>query len=166
MNHRHLSELLDYHYWAQERMFDACEELTPEQFGRDLGNSFKSVRDTLAHIHFAERIWYARWQKEPMPAPPAGDPADLAAIRRASKLHEEKMRAFLDRLGQDGINQVLEYHSRLDDKDHKSIYWQMFQHVINHGTYHRGQITMMLRLLGAKPAGTDLMLFYWSRESA
>src|SRR5690349_3086365 len=132
MDHRHLSELLDYHYWAQERVFDACEGLTPEQFARDLGNSFKSVGDTLAHINFAERIWYARWNTEPMPAPPTGDPADLAAVRRASKQHEEKMRTFLNRLGQDGINHRLAYHSRLDDRDHNSLYWQMFQHVINH----------------------------------
>ena len=40
----------------------------------------------------------------------------------------------------------------------------MFQHVINHGTYHRGQVTMMLRLLGATPVGTDLIQFYWERE--
>jgi uncharacterized damage-inducible protein DinB len=159
-----LSELLDYHYWAQERVFGACEALTSEQFTRDLGNSFTSIADTLAHIHFAERIWYARWQKEPMPAPPSAPAPDLAAVRKASKAHEAKMRALLERMGQDGINQTLEYHSRLDGNDHRSLYWQMFQHVINHGTYHRGQVTMMLRLLGAKPIGTDLMMFYWERE--
>jgi hypothetical protein len=30
-----------------------------------------------------------------------------------------------------------------------SLFWRMFQHVINHATYHRGQVTMMLRQLGA-----------------
>jgi len=40
----------------------------------------------------------------------------------------------------------------------------MFQHVINHGTYHRGQVTMMLRQLGARPTSTDLIQFYWMRE--
>ena len=54
--------------------------------------------------------------------------------------------------------------SRLDGKDHRSLFWQMFQHVINHGTYHRGQVTMMLRQLGAPPVGTDLIQFYWSLE--
>ena len=32
-----------------------------------------------------------------------------------------------------------------------------FQHVINHGTYHRGQIAGMLRQLGAIPASSDLI---------
>jgi uncharacterized damage-inducible protein DinB len=89
---------------------------------------------------------------------------DLESVRQASKKHEVRMRALLERFGQDGINQSMEYTSRLDGKDHKSIFWQMFQHVINHATYHRGQVTMMLRQLGAKPIGTDLILFYWDRE--
>jgi uncharacterized damage-inducible protein DinB len=164
VNHRYLSELLDYHYWAQERVFDAVEALSPQQFTRDLGSSFPSVRDTLAHIHFAECLWYARWRNEPLPMPFTETFPDLASVRQASKTHEVRMRALLERLGQDGINQSLDYTSRLDGKDHRSLMWQMFQHVINHGTYHRGQVTMMLRQLGAKTVGTDLIQFYWGRE--
>ena len=164
VNHRHVSELLDYYYWAQERVFAAAESLAAEQFTRDLGSSFPSVRDTLVHILFAECIWYARWQKESMPMPSADIFPDLESVRQAARTHEAKVRALLERLGQDGINQSLEYTSRLDGKDHRSLFWQMFLHVINHGTYHRGQVTMMLRQLGAKPAGTDLIQFYWERE--
>jgi uncharacterized damage-inducible protein DinB len=166
VNHRHLTELLDYHYWAQERVFDACEVLTPEQFARDLGNSFKSVRDTLAHNHFAETLWYARWAKSPFTAPVPESFPDLDSIRKASREHEAKMRALLERLGQDGVKQRIAFTSRLDGKDHNDLFWQMFQHVVNHGTYHRGQVTMMLKLLGAKPVGTDLIVFYWEREAA
>ena len=38
--------LLDYHYWARDRMLAALDLLTPEQFTRDLGGSVKSIRDT------------------------------------------------------------------------------------------------------------------------
>src|SRR5215831_18485859 len=107
MNHTELRELLDYHYWAQERTFDAVEAVTAEQFTRDLGNSFPSLRDTLVHIHFAECIWYARWQKESMPMPSAEMFPDLESVRQASRNHETKMRAFLARLGQDGVNEFL-----------------------------------------------------------
>jgi len=164
MNHRHLTALLDYHYWAQARVFDAVAALTPEQFTQDLGNSFPSVRDTLAHIHFAECLWYARWQGEPLPAPSTTGFPDLLSIRQASRAHETRMRALLEVMGQDGINERQDDTSRLDGKDHSSFYWQMFQHVVNHGTYHRGQLTMMLRRLGATPVATDLMVFYWERE--
>lgn len=164
MNHRHLSALLDYHYWAQERVFDAVAPLPAEQFTKDLGSSFPSVRDTLVHIHFAECLWYARMQQESIPLPSAEMFSDLESVRESSRQHESRMRTLIDHLGHDGINQRLDYTSRLDGQDHSSFYWQMFQHVVNHGTYHRGQLTMMLRLLGATPVGTDLMLFYWERE--
>jgi uncharacterized damage-inducible protein DinB len=42
----------------------------------------------------------------------------------------------------------------------------MIQHVVNHGTYHRGQVTTMLRQLGAKGVGTDLITFYRERKAA
>jgi uncharacterized damage-inducible protein DinB len=41
----------------------------------------------------------------------------------------------------------------------------MLQHLANHGTYHRGQITTLLRQLGAKATGTDLITFYRERAA-
>ena len=38
--------------------------------------------------------------------------------------------------------------------------WQQLAHVVNHSTYHRGQITTMLRQLGAAATSTDLLLYY------
>jgi len=49
-----LKTLIDFHYWARDRVLDAAELLTPEQFTRDMGGSFKSIRDTLAHLYSAE----------------------------------------------------------------------------------------------------------------
>ena len=63
MNQQELQTLLDYHYWARDRMLDAAEKLTPDQFGRDLESSFRSVRDTLAHIYAAEWAWCSRCTK-------------------------------------------------------------------------------------------------------
>jgi uncharacterized damage-inducible protein DinB len=39
------------------------------------------------------------------------------------------------------------------------------QHLMNHRTYHRGQVTTMLRQLGAVPVGTDLSRFYLDRAT-
>ena len=36
----------------------------------------------------------------------------------------------------------------------------ILQHVVNHSTYHRGQVTTQLRELGAKPLSTDLLRYY------
>ncbi len=44
--------LVDYHYWGRDRMLEAVDALTPEQYTKDLGNSFKSVRDTVVHTYW------------------------------------------------------------------------------------------------------------------
>jgi uncharacterized damage-inducible protein DinB len=45
-------------------------------------------------------------------------------------------------------------------------FWEMLQHVVNHGSYHRGQITTMLRQLGAKPPQyMDMIVFYRERQN-
>jgi uncharacterized damage-inducible protein DinB len=38
--------------------------------------------------------------------------------------------------------------------------WEMVLHVVNHGSYHRGQVTTMIRQLGSKPINLDLIGFY------
>jgi uncharacterized damage-inducible protein DinB len=164
VTHDDLHTLLDFHYWARDRMLDAVESLTREQFTQDLGGSFRSVRDTLAHTYGAEWVWYSRWQGvSPTAFQPFDMFADVAAVRQAWVDHETKMRAFLDGLGEDDINRRIDY-TLFNGTAGTSPFWQMLQHVVNHASYHRGQVTTMLRQLGATPPkSTDLITFYRER---
>jgi uncharacterized damage-inducible protein DinB len=156
-----LRTLLDYHYWARDRVLDAAARLTPEQFTRDLRSSFPSVRDTLAHLYSAEWAWYSRWQgHSPTALLPAERFPDVETVRREWSGHEGKMRAFLEGLDEHGVTRVFEY-TTLDGQRRTSLFWQMLQHLVNHGSYHRGQLTTMLRQLGAAPPqSTDLVAYY------
>jgi len=165
MNLQELRTLLAYHYWARDRLLEAVERLTPEQFTKELGNSFTSVRDTVVHLYGADWIWCARWEGEsPMALPDGKAFTDLASIRDAWRAHEHRVRAVLDRLGEEGIGRPVEYRTT-DGKTQAQPFWQMLQHLVNHGSYHRGQVTTMLRQLGvAPPKSMDLIVFY--REQA
>ena len=166
MNLQDLRTMLDYHYWARDRLLDALEPLTPDQLNRDLGSSFKSIRETVAHTYAAEWAWYSRWHgQSPTALLPADQFPDLASIRTAWSQHEAKMRAFLDELGDEGVSRVFEYQL-LSGQAGASPFWQMLQHVVNHASYHRGQVTTMLRQLGAAPAKSmDMIAYYRTRNS-
>ena len=161
MNQQDLRTLLDYHYWARDRLLHALDALTPDQFTRDLGSSFKSVRDTVAHTYAAEWAWYERWNgHSPTALLPPDQFPNVASIRSAWTSHEAKMRAFVDALGEDGVNRVIDY-KLLSGAEGSSPVWQMLQHVVNHASYHRGQVTTMLRQLGATPAKPmDMIAFH------
>ena len=161
MNSQDVKVLLDYHYWARDVMFDALAALSPDQFTRPIESSFKSVRDTVGHIYGADWIWYVRWVGQSPTALPTSEKfPDLRSIRSAWSELEEKVRAFVDDLGEDGISRIFEYRL-LAGTAGASPFWQMVQHVVNHGSYHRGQVTTMLRQLGAAPPKSmDLITFY------
>ena len=163
MNLQDLRTLLDYHYWARDRMFEALDPLTPDQVSRDMGSSFKSIHDTVSHLYAAEHEWYARWHGDSPSALLTGTAfPDLASVRRAWSEHESKMRAFLEELGEGGINRVMEF-KMLTGHASSSPFWPMLQHIVNHASYHRGQVTTMLRQLGAQPAKSlDMIAFYRS----
>jgi uncharacterized damage-inducible protein DinB len=162
-----LRTLLDYHYWARDRMLAAIEPLTAEQYTRDLGNSFISICDTAVHIYAAEWIWYARWQGENPTALLTADRfPDVASLRAVWAEHEAKMRAYVETMGeQRALERVIEYRLLSGDPG-ASPFWHMLQHVVNHASYHRGQVTTMLRQIGAPPAKPmDLIAYYRTRPA-
>jgi uncharacterized damage-inducible protein DinB len=165
MNLVDLRTLLDYHYWARDRMLDAIAALTAEQFTRDLGSSFKSVRDTVVHLYGAESSWYSRWQGiSPTALLPPDQFSDCESLRAQWSEHEVKMRAFLENLGESDVTQVIEF-KLLNGQPAALIFGHMLQHVVNHASYHRGQVTTMLRQLGASPPKSmDMIAFYRKRS--
>ncbi|HEX3704278.1 MAG TPA: DinB family protein [Vicinamibacterales bacterium] len=164
MTAQDLQTLLDYHYWARDRLLDALDLLAPEPFNRDLGSSFTSIRETVAHLYSAEWAWYRRWQGESPTAPlPLDLFPDAAAIRALWVAHEALMRAFLGQLDDAGTARVIGYKLLSGAVGSASIA-QMLQHLVNHASYHRGQVTTMLRQVGAPPAKSmDLIAFYRTR---
>jgi uncharacterized damage-inducible protein DinB len=156
-----LQTLVEYHYWARDRLLEAIEPLSAEQWRRDLGSSFKSIHETVAHIYAAEWAWHQRWQgNSPTALFPAEKLPDVASVRGAWSELEANVRAFLAGLGEAGITRVFEYRL-LNGSEGSSPFWQMLQHVVNHASYHRGQVTTMLRQLGAQPGKSmDLIAYY------
>jgi uncharacterized damage-inducible protein DinB len=161
MNLKDLRTLLDYHYWARDVILEAVSPLTPEQFTRQFDSSFRSVRDTVAHIYAADWIWFTRWKGESPKSLVAYDQfSDVESIRRAWVELEGQVRPFVDNLGENGVSRVFDY-KLLSGAAGASPFFQMLTHMVNHASYHRGQVTTLLRQLGAAPPkSTDMITFY------
>jgi uncharacterized damage-inducible protein DinB len=166
MSPEEMRQLYDYNAWANHRSLEAASALTPEQFTHALGSSFSSVRDTLAHIYGGEWIWLERFQgRSHSSLPEANQFADFAGLQKTWLEHEARLLAFVRGLTQADLDRVLEYKT-LNFGVYRNPLWQSMQHLVNHGSYHRGQVTTMLRQLGAKPLSTDLMHFYRAHATA
>ena len=155
-----MEKQFEYDRWANARMLGVVAGLSPEAFLKDLGSSFGSIRNTLAHILSAEWAWLERWNgtSPKQMLDPAGFP-DVAALRARWAQVEQDQQAFLRALSQERLEADIDYFN-LQGEPVTLPLWQLMLHMINHSSYHRGQVTTMLRQVGAKPVSTDLVGFY------
>jgi len=136
----------------------AAAALSPEQLHRDLAVSYRSIFGTLQHILWAEWRWLGRWQ---MRAPAGRDPLecrDFVALRaRWSEIEREQVK-FLQRLSATDLDRPISYDNPPGTRWTCQLR-HMLQHLVNHSTYHRGQIAAMLRQLGTAPPATDFLVY-------
>ncbi len=159
-----LGRLLDYTVWANHRVVRVAATLTVDEFRRDLRSSHGGVRGTLAHMLSSEHIWLERWKG--LPNPPhidEGEFADILALRERWAAVEAHRGQWLAGLGEDEPAGTLSYRSQAGQPFEAPL-WQLVQHMANHGSYHRGQVTAFFRQLGTQAVNTDLLT--WDRERA
>lgn len=158
--------LYEYDRWANSRVFHAASSLSAEKFTRDLGGSFRSVRDTLVHIVGSEWAWLTYW-KEPSPSSafleglwtqedglfnPSAFP-ELAAVQLKWAEVEREQVEFVNQVSNESLRRMLPVRETQISLAH------LMQHLANHSTYHRGQVALMMRQLAAKPLATDFAMF-------
>jgi uncharacterized damage-inducible protein DinB len=155
-----LRDLFSFNRWANERVLAACSSLLPDDLTRELGGSFPSVWATLAHLYAAENTWLARWEGTPTGAPSdLGDIHDVPALCAKWNTLWDRQSKFIANVTDAEVRRAMAIVFR----DGRSFEQQMgatMRHCVNHATYHRGQVTNFLRMLGADTVGTDLVLYY------
>lgn len=160
-----LLDLIAYNRWATARTLDAAGRLTDEQLNRPLGSSFPSVRDTLAHVVAAEWVWLSRWGGDPLgKAPDLSGCTDVRTLRERWQVLGEAQSAYLAGLTEAALDRSVSIITRTGITAELPLH-ETLKHLVNHSTYHRGQVATLLRQLGAEPAATDLFLYYAQRPA-
>lgn len=154
-----VKELYRYNRWANDRTLEAVSSLSEEEFTKDLASSHPSVRDTLTHIVWAEWIWLQRWKgTSPQVVFQGADFQHLGTLRVRWLDIEIEQRAFVEAVTTETLVAVVQYVN-LQGQTWQYPLWRQMYHVVNHSSYHRGQLTTMLRQLEARPVPTDFLVF-------
>jgi uncharacterized damage-inducible protein DinB len=160
VTHELLRFLFQFNQWADRRMLDACGALSNEQFTRSLGSSFSSVRDTVAHLYGAEYVWNERIHgRSPTALVSGAGFPDLASVREKLEEMDAYYIDYVSKLSPQDLERVIHYKG-FKGEEYSNPLWQSLHQLTNHASYHRGQITTMLRQLGAKAVSTDLIGYY------
>lgn len=161
-----IRELYRYNGWANRRSLEGARALTPTDFLRDLGSSFPSVQATLVHILSAEWIWLQRWLGHSPPGHlAASDLASFDILQSRWEANDRELLEFVAGLDEKDLSAAVSYRTIAGDPQRAPL-WQLMRHVVNHSTYHRGQVATLLRQLGAAAPSTDLILFFRQEATA
>ncbi len=163
MNASSIQELWHYNYWATQRILNALQKVSVEQFlaPSPSGYGDGSLRDTLTHALLAENLWRRRLMGEEAPRglPKPADfptPADLIA---AFEQEQAAMKPYLKTLTDEAVNTRI-YYKNTRGEPFDEIQWRILTHVVNHGTQHRAEAATTLTAFGYSPGDVDLILYY------
>jgi len=157
-----LASLIAYDRWAEARMLDACRLVPPERYGQEPAPGWSSVRASAAHIAAATEIWLRRFLGQPADSfIPESELATPDAVASLSTANHDALDRLIAGLSADQLAAPFTYKN-IKGQVYILPLWAALRHVINHATYHRGQVASKLKLLGVEPPATDFSL--WAIE--
>jgi uncharacterized damage-inducible protein DinB len=160
MNVGDVRQLFNHAVWANRRLHAPLRELTPDEFARTLDGTHGSIRQTLVHLLNADAIWLER-----AGGPTRGallNPADFATfdevLARGAQL-ESHWQALVAALQGEDLSRTIEF-SLASGQQLSLTLEQVLQQTVYHAMHHRGQISLLLRLLGKSPENFDILLYF------
>jgi uncharacterized damage-inducible protein DinB len=149
---------LRYHGWASRKLLDAALTLSQDNLYREMNVSHKGLIRTLEHILYADRIWFKRVVDPDFEVHQTGDQPHQSLPVEWPQM-QKRWEDWADSLKDADLQRGVPYKTLKGDPFEHPL-WGILLHLVNHGTYHRGQAAAMLKQLGAPLPPTDLVAYY------
>ncbi|MDQ0218128.1 damage-inducible protein DinB [Peribacillus cavernae] len=162
-------QFFDYHLWANALVFKHVKELPADIYHQEVQSSFPSLYETFFHMYQVDHVWLSTLKKESFDK----IAADVQHLK--DKNQEKSIEVLEESFIQMGekynqfIQKLEDLHAKISIH-HPSYgtlttsYFELLQHVVNHGTYHRGNITSILRQLGYQGQPTDYVSYLYETK--
>jgi uncharacterized damage-inducible protein DinB len=155
-----IASLYDFNRWADRRVLQACRSLTAEQYAAEPVPGWSSVSSTILHITMVTDGWLRGLTGEVVEK--FLTEAEVATVDDAQRCLDRAYETLetLPIRSPDWISTPMTLRGA-----GRSIVlppWAILRHVVNHSSYHRGQVASKLKRFGIEQPATDLL--FWAME--
>ena len=148
-----------FNLWANKRVCDFLSQVEDEKLNREIVSSFNSLRKTVFHVYGAQALWLKRLDGNSPSSFPSYETKSGSETLQALQETSQQIIDFVNSHSEEELQKEIDYKNVAGEKFRSSIR-DIIQHVVNHGTFHRGQIITMLRQVGyTKLFPTDYIAF-------
>ena len=146
---KHYIKLLEYNDWANQRALDSI--LKTELIDQ------RAIR-LFSHIIASQKIWLSRVaNKGDNPVSPWEEYSlDICGLL-SKQIHEDWIKFVEENSEEKLLSQINYKNSQGNVFKNKTV--DILTHVINHSTYHRGQIASIVKASGGIPAISDYIFY-------
>lgn len=159
-----LSKLMDYKIWADELTYQNALKLPEVELTKVRKTNFKTIIHTLNHIYVVEDIFKAHLCGG-QHSYTSRNTVDVPPINQLWQLVQEMNEWYSDhlqKLSEDELDEIIEFEfvgggvGKMSRED-------IFLHVVNHATYHRGFVSDLMYQIPVKMPANDLPVFLRDR---
>ena len=161
---------LGYTVWATTKLSQILENADESILKKETLSSFNTIEKTILHIWDADLVWLKRLQGESFTEWPSKDfKGDTGALMAGWLQNTIDFKNFVAAKGPEYLQTQINYKN-MAGKPYSNTVEEIIYHVVNHGTFHRGQIITMLRAnrwteLAANEELTSTDLITYLRET-
>jgi len=155
-----LTDHLNYSVWATAKLSEIIENADESILKKETPSSFPTIEKTILHVWDAELVWLKRLQGESLTSWPSESfTGDREALITGWIDNTIALKDFVESKGEEYLTSTVEYKT-MAGKLYSNTVEEIIYHVVNHGTFHRGQIVTMLRANGFTALeSTDLITY-------
>lgn len=155
-------QLFDYHVWANERLMQHVKGLPEEIFLNKVDSVFPTIAATFGHMIAVDELWYLRMKGNSLQQIVPKSFHTIEDVIKASTVLHNEIKDFLIKV--QNVEDIVVYQNTKGDPFNNTII-ELVQHIVNHGTYHRGNISAMIRQMGYEGVSTDYIFYSRANKS-
>ncbi|MFE5317737.1 DinB family protein [Paenibacillus sp. NPDC056579] len=148
-------EFYEFHIWSYKTLLEHLEKLPEAVLSAEFAEGFRSIGDVLLHVYNGEHFWRSVLSAKFPYSSLDGNMSIYEWKVLYASLHQTTREIVLD---SSDPAQPIQFSSR-KGREMSNTIQEIVLTVVNHGTYHRGNIATMLRQLGHKSVSSDYAFY-------